>query len=128
MRHVAIALGLTAMLMTSTGVAQPRRTTAASIPSQYHGRWATTTAGCADHTIASTAVTIDRRGWAGWEEGAHVTSELRSPRGGHRFRVRNFAGAEEWTGTLALHVARRRLTMAHTSRGQTVTHRYVRCR
>ena len=100
----------------------------AFIPRQFHGHWAPSPRACHDRGPSTQVVTIDRRGWTSFEEGARVTRYTQMLRGVHHFRIISFGGADETPGTLALRLERGRLAMTETVRGRSTNKSLVRCR
>lgn len=108
--------------------AQPGRRSGASIPGQFHGRWAQNQAACRTQHF-TTVITIDRRGWSSFEEGGRVTRVGQVRRGTHYFRVANFAGADETAGSIAMRRQGARLIMTFDEdNGDPVHYTLIRCR
>jgi hypothetical protein len=109
-------------------LAQPAGRPGASIPAQFHGRWAENQRACRPQHFTS-VITIDARGWSSFEEGGQVTRTGQVRRGTHYFRVDNHASAEETTGSLALRREGPRLIMTFDDDSAPPVHyTLIRCR
>jgi hypothetical protein len=124
-------IALLAMLSATGAIAveaQPGNRSGASIPVHFHGRWAENQRACRPRHF-TTAITIDRGGWSSFEEGGRVTRVGQIRRGTHYFRMRNYAGADESTGSLALRRYGRSIVVTFQDDNEKPVHRtLIRCR
>lgn len=128
MKLAVAALAIFAAAAPSAAHGQPGSSSRASIPAQFHGRWAENQAACATEHF-TTVITIDRRGWSSFEEGGRVIRTGQVRRRTHYFRLNNYAGAEETQGSLAMRREGARIVMTfHDDNAQPVHHRMIRCR
>lgn len=127
MKRLIAALALFATVAPSAVHAQSRAGAGASIPAQFHGRWAENRAACRTEHF-TTVITIDRKGWSSFEEGGRVARVGQVRRGTHYFRVNNFAGAEETQGSLAMRREGARLVMTfQDDNAKPVHYTMIRC-
>ena len=125
MRHVFI---IAALLAGGTAAIPAAAQSGASIPSQFHGRWAPNAAACRDAGPSTQVVTINARGWSSFEEGARVLRRGQVRNTTHYFATEVFAGADEHSGSLALRRSGAALAFSETVQGQTTHKSLVRCR
>jgi hypothetical protein len=122
----AAAFAMLAVTGSTTALAQGRP--GGSIPSQFHGRWAENQAACRTQHF-TTVITIDRRGWSSFEEGGRVTRVGQVRNGTHYFRLDNYAGANETSGSLAMRRVGPRIVMTFQDDGARPNHHtMIRCR
>lgn len=128
MKLANIALAVLQISGATAAYAQPARSSGASIPAQFHGRWAANQRLCkAEHF--TTVITIDSHGWSSFEEGGEVTRVGQVRRGTHYFRLNNRAGANETTGSLAMRREGARIIMSFDDDNDRPVHyNLVRCR
>jgi hypothetical protein len=100
----------------------------ASIPAQFHGRWAENQRACRPQHFTS-VITINARGWSSFEQGGRVARVGQVRRGTHHFRLNNYAGAAETKGSLAMRREGPRIVMTfQDDNEQPVHHTLIRCR
>ena len=95
MRLAIVAFVLFQIPMATTVQAQSDSRPTATIPPQFHGRWATEGRACRPRHFTS-AIKIDSRGWSSFEEGGRVIRAGQVRRGTHYFRVANWAGGRKF--------------------------------
>ena len=127
-----LAYAAFALLLLSDAVAvraQPPGRSGASIPPQFHGRWAENENVCGAGLL-STAVTIDGRGWSSFEEAGEVVRVGQVREGTHYFRVNNHGRPGESTGSLAMRRDGGRILMTFhdDAEAHPVHYRLIRCR
>ncbi len=115
------AIGIFAALTASLGTeSQPP-----AIPEQFHGRWAPSARACLEPPAV---ITIDRRGYQGWEVTTSVVGGGDVRNDVQYFRVITRALPDERIpGTLALRVTRRGIVMSFTRSGIASHWSLVRC-
>jgi|GEM_PF-4688214 len=128
MKLAIAALAMVHMAAATAVQAQPGSSSEASIPAQFHGRWAETQRACRPQHFTS-VITIDRRGWSSFEQGGRIVRAGQVRRGTHYFRVKNYAGGDETSGSLALRRDGARIVMTFKDdNDRPVHHSLVRCR
>lgn len=107
---------------------QPAGRSVASIPAQFHGRWAKDQRACRPKHFTD-IIAIDDDGWSGFEAGGEVTRVGQVRRGTHYFRLNNRAGEEKTTGSLAMRRDGSRIVMTFDDdNAQPVHYTLIRCR
>jgi hypothetical protein len=128
MKRTIAALALLAAVAPGTAQGQSGSRSRASIPAQFHGKWAENQAACKTQHF-TTVITINGRGWSSFEEGGRVLRAGQVRRGTHYFRLENFAGADETQGSLAMRREGPRLVMTFQDDNAQPTHyTMIRCR
>jgi Ni/Co efflux regulator RcnB len=128
MKLAIVAFALFQIPMATAVQAQSDSRQTASIPPQFHGRWATDGRACRPRHFTR-AIKIDSRGWSSFEEGGRVIRAGQVRRGTHYFRVANWAGGEKIPGVLAVRRAGPLLVMTlDPDNAKPVHHRLIRCR
>ena len=127
MKLAIAALAMIAAATPSVAHGQAGSRSRAAIPAQFHGRWAENQAACATEHF-TTVIEIDRRGWSSFEQGGRVIRTGQIRRGTHYFRLKNYAGADETQGSLAMRREGARILMTfQDDNAQPVHHRMIRC-
>lgn len=83
--NLAPALAITVLALSVAPASAQAEPVRVQVPAQFHGRWADNVHDCMVHGPATSAVTIDAHGWAGYEEGGRVTGALPPLNGATRF-------------------------------------------
>jgi hypothetical protein len=128
MKRAVTIFALVQLAAATAADAQPGSRSGASIPAQFHGRWAKDQRACREPHF-TTVITINRSGWSSFEEGGEVSRVGQVRRGTHYFRLNNYAGADETTGSLATRREGPRIVMTFDDdQAQPVHYNLIRCR
>ena len=128
MKFTIVALAALAIAGAAPAHAQPAARSGASIPSQFHGRWAQNQRACRTEHF-TTVITINARGWSSFEEGGELTRVGQVRSGTHHFRMANRAGANETNGSMAVRRQGPRLILSFDDDNDVPVHyTLIRCR